>query len=639
MTVSTNTPRLSYNGDAASLVFAAPYFLANADLKVYVGGVLKALTTDYSVSGAGVLSGGAVTFVSAPPVGVGNVVIVCDPDKLQSTAYPSNDPFPSKAHETALDKLTLLIQRLYDKLALAVTLPDSFVGTAPVLPIGSPLKFFRWNSTATAIENVDIVTSGAIGIPVGVAQGGTNAITAAAAMANLGDARGSVVMHATTMDIWGAYNVYDGTGTYAAITDIVNAPQAGARRTLYPIGGSSIAHGGKFAVDGAVLATADTGDAWEFEAITTSTFKVHITKYNGTQVAPAVVSSKTTAYTLVNADRGKTIALGGAASYALTVGVVGGFDSTFKARIKNTDTARAKKMTISGITDFWLWPGQFIDLYISGGAWQVDGAPARWVTQNAGVTFYVSHAAGSNSNDGLAAGAGNALATIQEAIYRIERYIDCAGNGPTIQVADGTFTENDVSHTKRIHGNHVIYLAGNVTTPGNCVWQMTAGHSGITCRDWSGMIISGFKFVALGVGCTAIASSQHGVVDIGTVEFGDMTGGVCIAADNGGSIGYTVGATSKFLGNASVLWAVTTGSNLIVTGCTINLSAITFTTGLSHTGGCSTWAGVTFTGAGAGGGSTGIKYGVTYNGLAILNGLTLPGASAGTTATGGQVSP
>lgn len=465
--------------------------------------------------------------------------------------------------------------------------------------------------------------------------------SAVAAMALLGDTRSptGVAMHATTMNIWGAYNIYDGTGTAADLTDVATPPQAGATRVLYPIGGSTIAHGGRFAVDGGVKATAATGDAWVFEAVTTSLINVHIIKYDGTPVAPAVVSSKTTAYTLVNADRGKTIALGGSASYALTVGAVGGFDATFRTTIKNTDSARAKSMAINGITTFWLWPGQSIDLYIAGGAWQVDGAPARWATQNAGVTFYVNHSVGSNSNDGLAAGAGNALATIQEAIYRIERYIDCAGNGPTIQVADGTFTEDDVTHTKRIVGNHVIYLAGNVTTPGNCVWQMTAGHSGITARDWSGVIISGFKHVALGVGCTAIAASQHGVVDIGTIEFGDMTGGVCISSDNGGSVGYTVGATSKFLGNASVLWSVSTGSNLIVTGCTINLSAITFTTGLSMSGGCATWAGVTFTGAGAGGGSTGAKYGVALNAIAILNGLTLPGATAGGTTTGGQVSP
>jgi len=47
----------------------------------------------------------------------------------------------------------------------------------------------------------------------------------------------------------------------------------------------------------------------------------------------------------------------------------------------------------------------------------------------------------------------------------------------------------------------------------------------------------------------------------------------------------------------------------------------------------------TFSGTGAGAGSTGTKYAVSLNATVILNGTTLPGASAGGTSTGGQVSP
>lgn len=135
MTVSANNSRLSYNGNGATVAFSAPYFLASADLKVYVGGVLKTLTTDYSVSGAGVSSGGTVTFVAAPPAGTGNVVILRDPDQLQAMQLPSNDPFPSKAVETALDKLTMLVQRGRDLLSRALVLSDSDTsGTPTTLP-------------------------------------------------------------------------------------------------------------------------------------------------------------------------------------------------------------------------------------------------------------------------------------------------------------------------------------------------------------------------------------------------------------------------------------------------------------------------------------------------------------------------
>lgn len=187
MTVSANNPRLSYNGDAVSVAFTSPYFLANADLKVYVGGVLKTLTTDYSVSGAGVASGGTVTFVSAPAVGTGNVVILRDPDLLQQTKYPNNDPFPAAAHETALDKLTMIVQRLKDLLSRSFTLGDSDTsGASLTVPTPSALKFLRWNSGATALEAVDIAMQGAVALPLAVNQGGTNSTTAANARAALG---------------------------------------------------------------------------------------------------------------------------------------------------------------------------------------------------------------------------------------------------------------------------------------------------------------------------------------------------------------------------------------------------------------------------------------------------------------------
>lgn len=99
------------------------------------------------------------------------------------------------------------------------------------------------------------------------------------------ESRGSVAMHATTMDLWAQPNVIDGTSAAVTITAIANAPQAGARRTLYPVAGSIITHGATFAVDGGFSLTAEAGDKWEFEAVTTSTYKVHVTKASGTAVA------------------------------------------------------------------------------------------------------------------------------------------------------------------------------------------------------------------------------------------------------------------------------------------------------------------------------------------------------------------
>lgn len=159
MTVSSTAARLSYSGDGVSTTFAVPYFIKAADLNVYVDDALKALTSDYSAAGAGLPAGGSVTFTAAPGPGTA-VTIIRNPDTLQSTKLPSNDPFPSRAVETALDKLTMLAQRNNDLLARAIVLPDPYAGGAvPSLPPPGAGKFLRWNAPGTALEAVDATTS------------------------------------------------------------------------------------------------------------------------------------------------------------------------------------------------------------------------------------------------------------------------------------------------------------------------------------------------------------------------------------------------------------------------------------------------------------------------------------------------
>ena len=72
MTVSSTTSKVSYTGNGVTTAFAVPfYFLEAADLQVILrssAGVetVQALTTNYTVAGAGVSSGGTVTMLTAP---------------------------------------------------------------------------------------------------------------------------------------------------------------------------------------------------------------------------------------------------------------------------------------------------------------------------------------------------------------------------------------------------------------------------------------------------------------------------------------------------------------------------------------------------------------------------------------------
>ena len=112
MTISTTTSKVSYTGNASTTVFAYTFkIFADSEIKVYVDNVLKTLTTHYTVSGAGSASGGNVTFTSGnTPADSTSVVLIRTITKTQLTDYVENDSFPAETHESALDKLTMLIQ-------------------------------------------------------------------------------------------------------------------------------------------------------------------------------------------------------------------------------------------------------------------------------------------------------------------------------------------------------------------------------------------------------------------------------------------------------------------------------------------------------------------------------------------------
>lgn len=118
MTVSSEITSFSYDTDGVTTAFPVPfYFLANQHLRVWLFDTVTEIETDlvlgsgYNVTGAGNPSGGTVTTTATYPAGQqlrGERVVPV----TQETAYQRNDPFPERAHERALDKLTMICQQL-----------------------------------------------------------------------------------------------------------------------------------------------------------------------------------------------------------------------------------------------------------------------------------------------------------------------------------------------------------------------------------------------------------------------------------------------------------------------------------------------------------------------------------------------
>ena len=147
MSVQTTTSRISYTGNGTSTVFAFNYkILDQTHLQVYINGVLKTLTTDYTVSGVGAAAGGIVTFGTAPAAAAQIVIARVVPvNQLVQTV--NNDTIFSVVFDQAIDKLTMIAQQLSTTASRGMVLADSdpTVGSL-VLPTDRANKYLRFDA-------------------------------------------------------------------------------------------------------------------------------------------------------------------------------------------------------------------------------------------------------------------------------------------------------------------------------------------------------------------------------------------------------------------------------------------------------------------------------------------------------------
>lgn len=342
---------------------------------------------------------------------------------------------------------------------------------------------------------------------------------------------------------------------------------------------------------------------------------------NNTRIA------KTANYTVANADKGSTFSLGGNSLFTLTFNPNAGYDINFIVMVVNTDAATAKIITMSGFTSFFLWPGQTILVYNDNSVWRSTG-PYRWVSGT--MNFYVDPINGSDSNDGLAPGAGRAFQHINFGISFIQAQLDLKGGVGNLNLANGTYTESFTVFGGPTGGLE-INIIGNPASPSSVVFNGT-----LACRDGGILSVNGVKFTSTGGQCLLVG--QEFIVDLQNIEFGACTNGVHIQVNPGGYVNYA-GGTYVVSGTALFHIQMTGQGSVfqVLTAQTISIpTALAFTTWVYNQSGYLTiTGGTTFTGAGVAS-SIGKKFDTNYNGVTLLNGTTLPGNAAGTTTTGGQ---
>ena len=145
MTVSSTTSKVSYSGNGSTTAFAVSfYFLAATDLKITLRKsdgteVVKTYSSDYTVTGAGVTSGGTVTMGTAPASGE-TLVIQRNVPLTQLVDYQPNDPFPANTHEQALDKLTMEMQQLNEAVARSIKVSTTNTINSPEFAVDAATR-------------------------------------------------------------------------------------------------------------------------------------------------------------------------------------------------------------------------------------------------------------------------------------------------------------------------------------------------------------------------------------------------------------------------------------------------------------------------------------------------------------------
>ena len=144
MTISSTTVRNSYSGDGSTTTFTYTFkIFQDSDIQVIIRAAngtetIKTITTHYTVTGAGVSSGGTVVFTSGNiPTSTQTVVLRRNIPQTQAIDYIANDPFPAESHEEGLDRATMAIQQIQEEVTRSLKLSKTNTMTSTEFTVGA----------------------------------------------------------------------------------------------------------------------------------------------------------------------------------------------------------------------------------------------------------------------------------------------------------------------------------------------------------------------------------------------------------------------------------------------------------------------------------------------------------------------
>jgi len=246
-------------------------------------------------------------------------------------------------------------------------------------------------------------------------------------------------------------------------------------------------------------------------------------------------------------------------------------------------------------------------------------------------TYYVDATNGSDSNDGLAAGSGNAFATLQHALD-VCATIDFGGYTVTIQLADGSYARADVPVMVGQGSADDLVIQGNTGDATAVVVDSSSSFVGaISC-------LAGAMCTVQYIKTTSSVSNGYDLYTEGAMTFNNVqfagTQHHIVARYNAaimrGNNYEIVGSAIQHIRCLDKGQFRIAGGTITLTGTPAFSSAFVFAHQLSE---------ISFSGNSFSGSATGTRFSIQGNSFLQVGGdpdTILPGDAAGSTSTGGQ---
>ncbi len=207
MTLTASTNRVQYDGDGSTVAFPITFIIWDEDDPEVIltdsNGVETVWTrgTQYTISLTSPPATATLNVVTTPtdytPANNETLTIRSSLANTQTTSLPAGGALPSASVEQMVDQAIRQIQQAQEEIGRAIKFVKSSAQSDVTIPAPVAGEIIRWNSAADALENATFQDTGTLTVPVGLADGGTGGVTAAAALTNFG-----VKLAAQRVSLW-----------------------------------------------------------------------------------------------------------------------------------------------------------------------------------------------------------------------------------------------------------------------------------------------------------------------------------------------------------------------------------------------------------------------------------------------------